>query len=62
MTLMTDRIIWRVRRREVARVSRKFTECCNASFREAGSEALGCKGHASPASRLPTSICGNETP
>ena len=33
LTLMTDRIIRRVRRREVARVSRTGAECCNASFR-----------------------------
>jgi hypothetical protein len=57
-TLMTDRIIWRVRRREVAPVSAMIVEnrrrVCNASFRETGSETLGCKGHSSPALRLPT--------
>jgi hypothetical protein len=52
LTLMTDRIIWRVRRREVARVSshdgrENTAECCNAPFGEAGSETLGCKGRQS---------------
>jgi hypothetical protein len=52
LTLMADRMIWRVRRREVTRVSRhvcreQAAECCNATFHEAGSETLGCKGRQS---------------
>jgi hypothetical protein len=49
LTLMTDRIIWRVRRREVTRVSshngreqRRVLQCLIPCA--AGSKALGCKG------------------
>jgi hypothetical protein len=66
LTLMTDRIIRRVRRREVARVSshdyrEQAPSVAMPLFQRQGLRHPVVRD-GSPASRSPTSVCGNEAP